>query len=648
MRTGPLLLVVVVLAVAAAPAAGRELEPRDTQLWNQTFHDYLLDELWNDTYAYDAGSDFIVPLEAAFTLGRTDWQDQFAAHFARFAAAHADGSPVPAGIAGYQYLYAAVRFVALAREAGRPGLVPAGLEPFILAEARRLWTTNWRAKVAARLANRPTTDYRQSIGDQPLFLMAITAELRAQERLRGQGERDPVIKEILDTAEQVLVADVRHATDGTWLYEPGVLWQHPDYLYAGRTEKVPGMDPLPVPGIAWDSSHSHRFAYWLWSLERAEPAGSARQRTYEMLRWGVGRQLSATVLVPPTPSFPGWRARNFMDGRNGVYRWGYATHGADNGYGPFELSGTLHLGWWVAAGTWRVRDAMAGMAEQYPLPDHVLATYAGPDTTRPQHPLKAGTNEWTNGLFELVVRLAAALPAERFAPGDLAAGVIDRRLVVYEVTRSASRLTISSAAGTVRVRDTTATVLRGPGCSRIDAHEVRCPAAAIDEVFVDADALDDRVTVSAPLPSRVLGGLGADVLTGGPVADVLRGGDGSDHLSGRGGADDLGGGTGSDAVSYRERTTGVTVDLDGAADDGEPGEGDRVRTDVERLWGSEGPDVLTAGALAETLYGFGGADRLDMRDGRRERAACGAGVDLALLDDLDSHDADCEDVPARP
>ncbi len=31
-----------------------------------------------------------------------------------------------------------------------------------------------------------------------------------------------------------------------------------------------------------------------------------------------------TRVVPPSEDFSAWRMTNFMDGRNGVYRWGYA------------------------------------------------------------------------------------------------------------------------------------------------------------------------------------------------------------------------------------------------------------------------------------------------------------------------------------
>jgi Ca2+-binding RTX toxin-like protein len=98
-------------------------------------------------------------------------------------------------------------------------------------------------------------------------------------------------------------------------------------------------------------------------------------------------------------------------------------------------------------------------------------------------------------------------------------------------------------------------------------------------------------------------------LSGGPGDDVLLGGPGSDLLVGGGGADVLGGGHGTgDLVSYNSRRTGVRVDLDGARDDGAPGEHDLVGRDVEDIHGGRGPDVLLGDAGPNVIEGRAGGD----------------------------------------
>jgi Ca2+-binding RTX toxin-like protein len=126
---------------------------------------------------------------------------------------------------------------------------------------------------------------------------------------------------------------------------------------------------------------------------------------------------------------------------------------------------------------------------------------------------------------------------------------------------------------------------------------------------------------------NVIGGSGADALTGDGLAntldggggnDVLSGADGDDLLIGRAGADTLDGGAGSDTASYSERTVTVAVALAGAV-----GakvfvgglEEDTVRN-VENVIGGLGNDQLTGDAAANALFGSGGADVLTGLAGR--------------------------------
>ena len=105
-----------------------------------------------------------------------------------------------------------------------------------------------------------------------------------------------------------------------------------------------------------------------------------------------------------------------------------------------------------------------------------------------------------------------------------------------------------------------------------------------------------------------LGGDGADL--GGPVAipAMLSGGAGDDTLRGGAAADTFAGGPGEDLVTYDDRTASVSATLNGLADDGAAGEGDRIGTDIEDVTGGAGNDTITGDLRDNILDGGAGND----------------------------------------
>ncbi|MDX6733279.1 MAG: hypothetical protein QOC54_3227, partial [Baekduia sp.] len=112
---------------------------------------------------------------------------------------------------------------------------------------------------------------------------------------------------------------------------------------------------------------------------------------------------------------------------------------------------------------------------------------------------------------------------------------------------------------------------------------------------------DDHL-IAGGLSNALDGGPGDDVLTGGPHSDVLSGGPGADRMNGGGGRD---------TVTYAERSAGVTLAVNGVADDGAVGEGDDIADDVEVLVGGAGDDVLSSGPGPTWMRGGAGFDMVD-------------------------------------
>ena len=220
----------------------------------------------------------------------------------------------------------------------------------------------------------------------------------------------------------------------------------------------------------------------------------------------------------------------------------------------------------------------------------------------------------------------------------------------------ANVINIALSNTTFTVRDTGDDVVAGPGCESIDAHTARCVAFG-QPVRIDTGDLDDTVVAPFPLPTDVSAGSGNDAITTGSAADELRGGLGNDQLTAGAGADLLDGNVGADVMKgqsgrdtllgvgradeadvlsggpdtdiadYSGRDEDLTISLDDVANDGEPGEQDNVRNDVEEIEGGDGGDTLTGsnmvavtnrllgGPGGDTLVGRAGPDRMFAQEG---------------------------------
>jgi len=154
-----------------------------------------------------------------------------------------------------------------------------------------------------------------------------------------------------------------------------------------------------------------------------------------------------------------------------------------------------------------------------------------------------------------------------------------------------------------------------------------------DVEVVTGGSAADTMTAASGVAATFNGGAGNDTLTGDSGADTLNGDDGNDTLIGKAGNDTLNGGagndtfdeesasnggdvmnggTGVDKVDYSARTSALTVTMDGvAANDGESGENDNVKADVEDIVGGSGNDSITGNGLNNVIDGGDGNDTLN-------------------------------------
>ncbi len=151
-----------------------------------------------------------------------------------------------------------------------------------------------------------------------------------------------------------------------------------------------------------------------------------------------------------------------------------------------------------------------------------------------------------------------------------------------EITQTGATYVITDSAG----------ITAGSGCSG-GGTMVTCPDPSGAIVRVVANGADgpDIVVLGAGIPGLLIGGPGADRVTGGPAGDTL---------SGVGDADVLIGGDGPD-----------------------------------RLLGGNRGDSLVGGSGEDRLLGEQGPDRLRARDGERDVVDGGASRDRATADRKD-------------
>jgi len=249
------------------------------------------------------------------------------------------------------------------------------------------------------------------------------------------------------------------------------------------------------------------------------------------------------------------------------------------------------------------------------------------------------------------VAMAAAVAVPSVAHGATLHqdGRTPHKLVLQDELGETNLVSVEGSHGVV-IRDANApiTVAGVPTCMPLDARAVSCSAVRrIELVLGDGP---DVAVIATPHEIEIEGGSGPDRY-------LALGTDAPSRV-------DFDGGIGTDVANYFYATAGVRVSVDLSAGDGRPGDDDRIRRNVERVFGSAFADALAGGPGAELLMGFdgddqitGGAgedvlsggpgnDRIDARDGDPDAVDCGGWLrDWAAVDiDADAFITGCAEV----
>ena len=397
----------------------------DRRMWKQYFTPRLQQKLWVGRTAYATTHTYMVPLHAAFLLDEKTWQEDMTALFQRYMK-EGEGEPAVEGtlLNRMQFLYFVSRYLVLAHRTHNEKQIPEGLVERLYTYLEDAWTKRaviqWehpgfncvrdRMNYKLDLKN-PKLSYFRAILDEEIYIGAIAADLLQYETLKGENSLStPLLKEIVEMMRRMWKERADQNEHGGWVFQSGIWDDHPDFAYSDQTTKIVGMEKRGRKGLGEDISHSHRLPLWLSSFMEASEMGSEDRAYYAALLKGLEKQFFAKVLVLPTVTYKAYRTHNYLDGSNGLYRWEYKNLAPHSGYGPYELSGTLTLGWWVFLNTTRTTEVFAEMDKLFPLNEEITARYMGPAAVNSTAESIADGKAHINfGMRPLIVHLASRI-----------------------------------------------------------------------------------------------------------------------------------------------------------------------------------------------------------------------------------------------
>lgn len=386
----------------------------------ETLCAYMDDPLWSKTNAYDAAHVLMVPLEYAFFSGNSKLKRCFSRYFSRLQKNSDNGFEELGALTWLQHLHLAARYAVLENDIELSDRLRKELNTIWRKGDAWLWGRSPFTGIATRIewklnadVNKLEKSYYNVIFDEDYFALALGIDLYGIYSRLGKLDRCGECQEAKDLFLRVFEERVTWIGD-RWLIDVDYWRDHPDFAFSGYfVEPIDNSGKLLPKEVAArvtiDSSHAHRYPSWLRS---ADLALEGEDKAFvNRLQQGLRTQFNEHILSESTVhGMP--LLNNYMDGRNGYFRYNYATHsGARKGYSPFALSGTLSLGWWAMLGGEKISQVYFDLFSSFPLSTAQRHVYDDP-STRERHPVVAG--RFDNSLLYVVSLMASELSSNAF------------------------------------------------------------------------------------------------------------------------------------------------------------------------------------------------------------------------------------------
>ncbi len=379
------------------------ISEKNDMLWNDFIVKLVNKSLWTDKYAYNAGHLMMIPLHYAFLTNDKDKIKDFELLFNNF---NKEGY-VPSGhLVSVHWMYLVSRYLALKTEFNYPDFPFSQSDKELLEKVRDFAFSKykndshwqWGGKAFQGVAGRLDYlseereypySYYEAVRDDELFILAIASDIYyiyENLQIKNTPQIQLALQEAVDDMVDVFIKRGVITEQGGYIFQPGVWRDHPEFKYAGHNKLEPDLREKKVNDVAEDSSHSHRMPLWLISLYNA--VSTTDKEKINNIRYALSKQFNDVVVAKNVDvcDGKGFFLNNYMDGRNGIYRYKYYqdTQGKEHilGYPPFGLTSIMKFSWYPFLPN--SEKIFKKYLDSYPLTNCVRKVYLGASYTKPK------------------------------------------------------------------------------------------------------------------------------------------------------------------------------------------------------------------------------------------------------------------------
>ena len=264
---------------------------------------------------------------------------------------------------------------------------------------------------SALIATRRDFELNKPISDLYQYHFMVMFNIKEfndnHEKYKLSTNREKIVMESIELINLIYTKGVTFIDGDKWLMSVGAWDDNEDFAYMNYDKIEENMIPNKCENTTWDTSHFARVPVFLQIIKRANKSDSEMVKYYDRLILGLEEQFIENVLVAPDGNVTYYRTTNYMDGRNGLYRYNYRTQ-KGTAYLPYQLSGTMLLGWWSFLGQ-DMNKIYKKIYNTFPLNEEAIKTYVGPNTTRERNKYVKWPDFYENGFAKLVCLLSSKI-----------------------------------------------------------------------------------------------------------------------------------------------------------------------------------------------------------------------------------------------